>query len=296
VEGYAFGQLWRALETAVADPDPAVRSRAATKVARWRALLDGMATGEITVGSRTPVQDTPAWVTLDVAHGGFATGRYLAETPLDEDERTRLTPGLPGSTDRERLNLWYLGDDGQAELLATLRSGRYRLDLPEHGALATIAVLVEHGHADAALDLLAQLRPLLHRLRLTPILLERPAPVGGTVHLRSAGEVAATLHAVRVPAPVAAMRATLGVWQPLADELAALWEETVEGSPPRLGPDGVTGGWRPGCCRRTGPRGGGTGCGGRPRPVRRPASMPTRAATRPGCGRRWKPVRTGSAR
>jgi hypothetical protein len=243
VNPYAFGRLAAALETAATSPDPAVRTRAAGKAARWHAVLAGMASGELTVGSRTPVADTPAWVTLEVLHGGFATGAYLAEQPVDAAERARLHPDQPGSTDRERVNLAFLGDAGQAELLAALATDRYRVDLPEHAALATVALLLDRGHAEAALDLLATLRPLLHRLRFTPTLLSRPEPATSTVHLRPAGAVAETLRAARPRPQIAAMRATLGVWDPLYDRLVALWADTVEGEPPRLVSGWVVGGW-----------------------------------------------------
>lgn len=160
---YAVGQLRRALERALAADDAGVRRRAAGKAEMWRAVLDGVATGRLAIGSRTPVADTPAWVTLEVAHGGFATGRYLAESALrdDELERLRSVPAdAPGSSDRERLNLWYLGDDGLAELLDALRTGRYRIDVPEEAALLVVAWLLDHGRDAAALDLVAELRPL----------------------------------------------------------------------------------------------------------------------------------------
>src|SRR3954454_2300698 len=87
---YAVERLWAGLQTAATSGDEATRARAAAKVDRWRAVLDGMTSGELTVGSRTPVADTPSWVTLEVVTGGFATGRYLAEQPPDDDERARL--------------------------------------------------------------------------------------------------------------------------------------------------------------------------------------------------------------
>ena len=87
--GYAYGQFERALDSA--DGKPA-------KIEQWRAVVAGMADGTLTVGSRTPVADTPAWVTLEVAHGGFATGRYLAEVELRDDELAVLPADAPGTT------------------------------------------------------------------------------------------------------------------------------------------------------------------------------------------------------
>jgi len=252
--GYALGQLNRALHAAVTSSDPAVRARAAAKIGRWQAVLAGMTAGELTVGSRTPVRDTPAWVTLEVAHGGFATGRYLAEQPLDDAETARLAglPRLPGRTDRERLNLWFLSDDGQAELLSALEQDRYKIELPEHAALPAVALLLARGHHEGALDLLAHLRPLLHRLRLAPTLLHASRPSSTLVHLESVGDVRRQLQHTTTPLQVQAMNATLSVWNPLLDDLLALWAETVEGELPHLlvGPEGpatVAGGWP---CRR----------------------------------------------
>lgn len=250
--GYAFGQLERALRMAAGHDDPAVRERALAKAERWRAVIGGMAGGELTVGSRTPVAGTPAWVTLEVAHGGFATGRLLAELPLSDDETARvagLPAEAPGTTDRDRLNLWYLGDAGQAELLDALASERYRIELPEDAALPTVAWLLRNGRHEAALDLVAELRPWMHRLRLTPALTASALPAAGTsVHLEPVGPVRDGLRVRAVPAQVAAMRETLGVWHPLYDRLVELWAGTVEGELPELGADGtVRGGWP---CRR----------------------------------------------
>jgi hypothetical protein len=244
---YATGQLKRALARAAELGDAAGRERALEKVRRWRDVLAGMAGGRIHVGSRIPVADTPAWVTLEVAHGGFATGRYLAEAPLTEDEAARLAAlpeGVPGESGRERLNLWYLGDAGQAELLDALRSGHYRVEVPEEAALAIVVLLLDSGFPGQALDLVAELRPLMHRLRLTPRFEPVARPSGTAVRLVPVAEAARSLRAVRMPPQLTRMRETLRVWNPLYDRLAALWCRTVDGDLPYLDETGaVRGGW-----------------------------------------------------
>ncbi|KDN18084.1 hypothetical protein [Amycolatopsis rifamycinica] len=241
--GYAYGQLERALRTASSTTDAGVRRRARAKAGRWRAVLAGMADGTREVGSRTPVADTPAWVTLEVAHGGFATGRYLAEVPVRAEELAAVPGGAPGRTDRERVNLGYLADAGLAALRAALAAGDYRVEVPEDAALPVVAWLLDHGHAEAALDLVAELRPLLHRLRLAPLPGAAPRPSGALVRLATVGEVRETLRAATTKPAIAAMLETLRIWHPLYDRLVALWAETVEGELPRLTADGVTGGW-----------------------------------------------------
>ncbi|GAB2740849.1 hypothetical protein [Amycolatopsis magusensis] len=244
--GYATGQLARALAAAVSAGTEADRERALRKLRRWEDVVSGMADATLTVGSRTPVADTPAWVTLEVAHGGFATGRYLAEVPLSEDEAARvacLPDDVPGRNGRERLNLWYLGDAGQAELLDALRRGHYRVEVPEDAALPVVALLLDKGHPEQALDLVAELRPLMHRLRLTPRFEPVTRPSDSAVRVTSVDEAAAALRAVRVPAQIAAMRDTLRVWDPLYDRLVALWCRTVDGELPSLEKGTVRGGW-----------------------------------------------------
>lgn len=238
--GYALGRLQAALETATDHGDPETRRRAAAKVQKWRAVIEGMQSGRLAVGSRTPVADTPAWVTLEVAHGGFATGRYLAEGTLLEHEEElllALPPEVPGQTERERLNGWYLGDAGQAALGRALHEGRLHVAVPEEGALPVVAWLLEHGHADAALELVATLRPLMHRLRFYPELRAVPRPSGAMVRVCTVGEASRSLREVRLQAQVQAMNEALRVWNPLYDRLAALWLQTVDGEAPRLATD-----------------------------------------------------------
>lgn len=257
--GYAFARLLRAIKTATTHPDEATRARALDKADAWRRVVEGMASGVLSVGSRTPVADTPAWVTLEVAHGGFATGRFTAESALAEHEVAKLAElpaDAPGATDRERLNLYYLSDAGQAELVEAVARGTYRVDVPEEGALPTVAWLMERGHEAEALRLVATLRPLLHRLRFYPRPHPSPYAPSALAHVATAGEVAAQLRSATAHPQVVAMNEALLVWNPLFDRLLAMWLATVEGEPPdlarddagelRCGPDEqpiVIGGW-----------------------------------------------------
>ncbi|HEY1068106.1 MAG TPA: hypothetical protein VGE52_18425, partial [Pirellulales bacterium] len=72
--GYAAQQVAQALTASREHADPAVRARAAEKFTKWLAVFEQMLNGSLQVGSRTPVAKTPAWATLEVAAGGFATG------------------------------------------------------------------------------------------------------------------------------------------------------------------------------------------------------------------------------
>lgn len=244
---FATLQLQRAMARALELGDTADRERAQQKVRHWADVLHGMAGGQLSIGSRAPVADTPVWVTLEVAQGGFATGRHLAESALTDEETAILAalPGdVPGATERERLNLWFLSDAGQSQLREVLHSGRYRVEVPEDAALAVVVLLLDNGFPEQALDLVAELRPFMHQLRFTPRFESVARLSGAAVRLASAADTAQSLRAVSVPPQIATMRTTLAVWNPLYDRLIALWSSTVDGELPHLdGAHGVRGGW-----------------------------------------------------
>ncbi|HZX06958.1 hypothetical protein [Kribbella sp.] len=148
---------------------------------------------------------------------------------------------LVPETDAERLNLRYLGDEGLAELGQALRTGCYRIDAPEEAAMLVVAWLLEHDQHAAALDLVVELRPLMRRLRLTPTF--SPAPSGAVVRRNTVDDVRAQLRQATVRPQIAAMRETLQVWNPLYDQLVALWCDTVDGDLPSLSDGVVAGGW-----------------------------------------------------
>ena len=100
--GYAFGQLQKALTAAGGD--------ASARVQKWQRVITGLLDGSLRVGSRTPVAGAPPWVTLEVVHGGFATGRFAAGGPLQRHEAEKLlqVPKTGGLGDRAALNLYFV--------------------------------------------------------------------------------------------------------------------------------------------------------------------------------------------
>jgi hypothetical protein len=225
-EGYPRRQLARAFATAAEHEDEATRERARERIRRWESVLDGMADGTLSVGSRTPVDDLPAWVTLEVVRGGFATGAAAAEGPLRAHERDlALRAGLPA--ERTALFAHCLTDAGLAELTGLLASGRYRVELPEEAALLVVAWLVRSGDRAGALALVDTLAPFAGRLRFLPA---RGAGPAADPHHVSRQTVAAVRRAIAGRQPngrVEAMREALAVWNPFADDLLTLWNETT---------------------------------------------------------------------
>jgi hypothetical protein len=234
--GYVLGRLAKALRTSETHADPATRERAERKVASWVAVYEGLLSGSLRVGSRTPVGDTPAWATLEVAHGGFATGSLLAGGPLLPHEQDRLArlPAAPAGAERSALNVSYLTDEGLAELGQLLDSGCYRLGVPEEGALLVVAWLIRRGDADAARAVLNAVGPFLDRLRYYPVPDPTPLTAGAVVFLQDVGTTAAQLAAMRPRPAVLAQREAITVWVPLFDRLVGLFLETVEGEVPSL--------------------------------------------------------------
>ncbi|MDX2677271.1 hypothetical protein [Streptomyces soliscabiei] len=233
--GYAAGQLAKALTTALTHDDPDTRNRAAERQRAWRSVLAGMANGLLRIGSRTPVEGLPAWVTPAVLRGGFATGEPSAGGPLTKYEvEAARRAGVPQH--RRALFAYWLSEDGLAQLCALLDSGRYEVTVPEEAALLTVAWLARAGETDAALTLVEELAPFADRLRFTPRPADRPAPDTATVHRRTVAEAGRTLARRRTNAAVETQREALAVWQPFGDELLAHWLETADaGQPGRVG-------------------------------------------------------------
>ncbi|MFF8474686.1 hypothetical protein [Streptomyces sp. NPDC015414] len=225
--GYAAGQLAAAFRTAAGHPDPETRRRGAERGRRWRAVLDGMANGLLTIGSRTPVAGLPAWVTPDVVRGGFATGEPSAGGPLlDHEIATARRAGVPAT--RRALFAHFLSEEGLAHLHGLLDSGRYEVTVPEEAALLTVAWLVRAGEPAAALDLVEELAPFADRLRFGPRPSGRPVARADFVHRSTVADARAALAARRPSTAVETQREALAVWHPFGDELLLHWLEVTD--------------------------------------------------------------------
>lgn len=225
MQGYAEGELARALRTAGSHEDSATRARADARATAWSEVLQGMSSGRLQIGSRTPGRGLPAWVTPQVVRGGFATGRAVAGGPLQDYERQWADQAGVGHS-RALLFGYFLTDPGLAVLDQLLTARTYEAAIPEEVGLLTVAWLLRAGDRPAALELLEGLAPFADRLRFTP----RPSMAAGLppdyLFLRSASQVKTRLESKPASPPVEAQRETLAVWNPLADRFLALWWST----------------------------------------------------------------------
>ncbi|GAB3853553.1 hypothetical protein [Dactylosporangium cerinum] len=224
--GYAVDQLARALATAATHEDADTRRRADRRMERWGAVLRGVLDGKLTIGSRTPVKDLPAWVTPDVVRGGFATGSAAAGGPLLPHEQA-LATRMRVAADRAELFRHHLSPHGLNDLWALLDTGAYRVDLPEEAALLTVAWLVRAGDGEAASAVVEEIAPFAGRLRFAPQQVDSAPADPSIMWRKSAGEVREELAARRPNPQIEAMREALTVWNPFADELLTHWLATV---------------------------------------------------------------------
>ncbi|MFC8425805.1 hypothetical protein ACFUN7_34050 [Streptomyces sp. NPDC057236] len=235
---YPQAQLAKAFVTALTHEDADTRRRAEVRGQRWRQVLTGLAAGRLSAGSRTPVDGLPAWVTLEVVQGGFATGNASAGGPLQAYE-TEAARGFGVPAERRALFAHCLTEPGLAWLGGLLDSGRYEIGVPEEAALLTMAWLVRRGETDAALDLVAELEPFAGRLRFLPRPADGPVPdTTAAVHRRTVSEAVDTLIRRRPNEAVETQREALTVWQPFGDELLVHWLRTArDGRVLELAPD-----------------------------------------------------------
>jgi len=228
--GYVVGQLCRAIAAAREHPDAAVRQRALKRIERWQQVFRGLLSGTILYGERAPVQDAPAWVTLEVVQGGFATGNLLAGGVLQPHELAllaRLTRPAD-NTARAALNIYHLSDAGQRDLCEMLRTGCYRINVPEEGALLVVAWLLSHEMIEKAQELIDDITPFFDRLRFYPAPDPNPIVPSPTVHRDTVGQTIAALTGRNPNARVERMMEAVKVWQPLYDRTVSLFIETVE--------------------------------------------------------------------
>lgn len=238
--GYALFQLARALTQSEQHTDPAIAERTRRKAATWQKVFSGMLSGQLEVGSRTPVRDVPAWATLEVATGGFATGALLAGGPvrphelaiLERLQRQDVAKNPDGA--RGVLNAYFCSEPGFAELRALLQSGCYRIEVPEEGALLVIAWLVENRHHTQAHELLDVISPFFARLRFYPLPHPHPYAPSSVVHIESVAETTKRLVAMQERPELKPQREAHLVWNPYLDRIVALFLETVEGEMPRV--------------------------------------------------------------
>ncbi|KAL1406650.1 hypothetical protein Q8F55_008356 [Vanrija albida] len=235
---YAHWQLAKAL-AAASSPDAALAQRAAKRAEQWSKTLAGMASGALTIGARTPTT-FPAWVTLQVATGGFATGTAAAEGPLGDDEKAlaaELGIDADAPATREALFAYFLSEAGQARLLAALDSGEYRIDIPEDAALLAVAYLARAGDAAAALEIVERIKPYARKLRFAPRLLAADGTLPlGWVWRYDAARAKAVLSARWKYSRIEAQRDALAVWAPFGDKALALFADYAGA--------GATEGWK----------------------------------------------------
>jgi hypothetical protein len=225
--GYPFGQMAKAFVTALTHEDGETRERAERRVAQWRSVLAGMASGKLSIGSRTPVKRLPAWVTPEVVRGGFATGSAAAARQVEAWERDVARRAGVYAT-HEALFAYYLTEQGLAELNSMLESGAYAVRIPEEAALLTVAWLVSVGENDAALELVGKLAPHSKELRFAPMPADPTTTEPSIVYRETVSDAARRLEKRQPNERVETMREALTVWNPFADEVLSLWLETEE--------------------------------------------------------------------
>lgn len=222
-----------------------VKSR---KIRAWYDVVWGMLSGEISVGDRAPVRNTPPWVTLEVVHGGFATGRFLAGGEVCQAERAKYAevisksggefPGHPDTAAiRTALNSYFLEEGGAQELSDLLTAKRYRLLVPEHGALLAACYLVEKGEVDRAHDLIDKLVPFFSELAFYPVVGicgdTSQMLSGDLFSVRTCFDLSRKFASMDEPADLKLMRKVLSSL-PLYDQMVALLLETVVGEAPHF--------------------------------------------------------------
>lgn len=254
---YVLAQLSRAFVNSQRLEDSQARAQSGDKLADWVRVFEGMIKGDLKIGSRQPTK-APVWATLKVMKGGFSTGELLAGGPLLVHEvellNRILNPGVntkgaavidPQSApnknpDRTLLNSYYLTENGFEELNDMIVSGKYRISVPEEGALLVVAWLVKNGHSEKAQQITEKIAPYIAALRFYPLPAEESQlQEDDSVYMQSVGETIANFSSIRPRNDLLAFREAVNVWNPLTDRAFNLVNETtVDTWPFQLYPQG----------------------------------------------------------
>ncbi|KAI9351113.1 hypothetical protein DFJ73DRAFT_377332 [Zopfochytrium polystomum] len=218
------------------------QSASTRHVLSWALFWRNYLLGQNNVGSRTPFQGTPEWVTLEVLHGGFASGAHLAGGPLRPFENTLLQEyhavlERDLASDRLRLNRFFLTDMGREILSRHMTEGTYRIAVPEEAAILSVLLLEQKNDVSAVERILDAITPWMDRLRFYPEFCPSPPAISvNEVFRQSVGDVRSTLHTCADTKPndrrhqhymdVTAM-------MPLFDELVGLFSESVKPTEPK---------------------------------------------------------------
>ncbi|AXI61215.1 hypothetical protein DLD99_12275 [Pseudomonas kribbensis] len=237
-DGYAHFQLSRALTAAREnDADPQTLDR----IERWRQVVGHLVQGSALYGSRTPFADLPEWVTLEVATGGFATGKLLAggELTLYERRLAALIPGIRVGFERLDLNTWHLSDEGVGSLQAYLAKGNYQIDVPEEAALLTVAWFLKHQRIEEARTLIERIAPFFERLRFFPTVTDKQPFSMAEVEVFNVGYIRPRLSKSTAQPRLAVQKHVVENSLPLYDAAISLFLLTYQESwPCRYYPEG----------------------------------------------------------
>lgn len=235
----------KALLTTLQSNDSELVERASKRVAQWQSILTHLSSGSVNYGSRTPLHHTPAWVTLEVATGGFATGRLMAGGPLETFDKSLIQRlSIPDDEKaRHHLNAYFLTGQGLSELTGWLESGCYSVRYPEEGALLTLAWLCKEGHGSEAAQLLNVIYPYFSTLRFYPVPDGYAQRTDTEVFVQDVASTRERLRQVLPHQGVLAQRFTVQQWAPLHDQLLALFAETMSSDdwPCQVRPEGWSG-------------------------------------------------------
>jgi hypothetical protein len=196
---YANWQIAQALVSNQSHPDEATRIRAQIKVQNWQKVIENSISGQIDIGSNAPKLGAPKWISLEVIHGGFATGEMSAGGYFrshEYDYAATLNKGYR-EPDRKAINAYFISTPGMQKLHDMAATGCYEITQPEEGALLMIAWLSQNGYAHLARSVLDEIIPFFAELRFYPAPAKFAKPIDSTVHLATVGEVVHALKSIK---------------------------------------------------------------------------------------------------
>ncbi|KAG9392856.1 hypothetical protein J8273_5789 [Carpediemonas membranifera] len=200
-----------------------------SRAEKWMHTIYGMLTGDIAVGSRAPIKDTPTWVTLEVLRGGFASGDFVAGGPLLQWE-SDLAVQHHVEPHRADLNRFFLTGQGMKIILDMLVTGKYRVSVPEEAAIPVLVWYASSTTPDwsSITKLAAAIAPFFDRLRFYPEPTSTAFSPSEMTSLMTVPELIEMFNTTKGRASIQANSDALNFWRPAYIDLLTLLTELTD--------------------------------------------------------------------
>jgi len=122
-----------------------------------------------------------------------------------------------------------LTEDGLSQLYKLYYSGCYKINIPEEGALLTIAWLLSNDLFSQVAQIIDEILPYMDSLRFYPVITDEPVGNSSEFYLSTVGDCIQKLKQFKSGADILRQKETISIWIPLYDEFISHFIQAIKG-------------------------------------------------------------------